>query len=87
MLLKMARTYDSNIKFVEGTHISIEGLRYIIEKHNLKPRKEPRRRLEIAQIGCELLCLTEDDIIYVLSDENDIYDVEMLFRRRRREVV
>lgn len=83
----MARTYDSNIKFIEGTHISIEGLRYIIEKHDLKPRKDARRRMEIAQIGCELLCLTESDIIYILSDVNNINDVEMLFRRRRREAV
>ena len=83
----MARTYLDNVNYAEGTHVSIEGLRYIIEKHDLKPEKDSRRRMEIARIGCELLCLNENDIIYILDDKNDIYDVEMLFRRRRSEAV
>lgn len=48
----------------------------------MKPRKDSRRRREIAQIGCELLCLNENDIIYILDDKNDIYDVEMLYYRK-----
>ena len=83
----MARTYLDNVNYTEGTHVSREGLRYIIEKHDLKPEKDSRRRMETARIGCELLCLTENDIIYILDDKNDIYDVEMLFRRRRSEAV
>lgn len=83
----MSETYLNDVKFTEGTHISIEGLRYIIEKYNLKPKKNSHRRREIARIGCELLCLNENDIIYILDDKNDIYDVEMLFRRRKSEAV
>lgn len=83
----MERTCLDNIKSGEGAHISIEGLRHIIEKYDLKPKKDSRRRMEIARIGCELFCLKENDIIYILDDKNDIYDVETLFRRRRSEAV
>ena len=85
--VRMARTYLDNVNYTEGTHISIEGLRHIIEKYDLKPKKDSRRRMEIARIGCELFCFNENDIIYILDDKNDIYDVEMLFRRRRNEAV
>lgn len=66
-----------------GRIVSIEELPDIVKENDLKPKKESHRRREIARIGCELLCLTDDDVKFILNDKNDIFDVEMLFHRRR----
>lgn len=63
--------------------VSYSELSSLVSKYMLKPKDNKNRRTEIASIGCQLSCLSEEDVKFILSDENDMRSVERLFTSRK----
>lgn len=63
--------------------VSYSELSSLVAKYKLKPKDNKNRRREIASIGCQLSCLSEEDVVFILTDENDMRSVERLFTRRK----
>lgn len=70
-------------KLKDSKMVPYSELSSLIAKYKLKPKDNKNRRREIASIGCQLYCLSEEDVVYILTDENDMGSVERLFTKRK----